>query len=133
VSTLTALAGEIEGLSDGHDVATRVAALSRRCFELQAALVTRLGVHADLGSAPEPWSDPLQALSPRERAVVDLVTGPHGDPGNAAIAATLGIGTATVKTHMGSVLAKLGLEHRSELRWLVRCGQDDRAPTGSHG
>ena len=77
--------------------------------------------------------DPLQALSPRERAVVDLVTGPDGDPGNAAIAATLGIGTATVKTHMGSVLAKLGLEHRSELRWLVRSGQDDRKRSARPG
>jgi DNA-binding CsgD family transcriptional regulator len=132
-SALTALAGEIERLVDGDDVGTRVAALSRRCFELQAALVTRLGGHADLGSAPDRRSDPLQALSPRERAVVDLVTGPDGDPGNAAIAATLGIGTATVKTHMGSVLAKLGLEHRSELRWLVRSGQDDRERSARPG
>lgn len=63
-------------------------------------------------------ADPLEGLSPRERAVVEIVTGPDGDPGNAGVARALGIGTATVKTHMASVLSKLGLQHRSELRWL---------------
>jgi DNA-binding CsgD family transcriptional regulator len=69
-------------------------------------------------------TDPLEGLSAREREVVALVIGPDGDPGNAGIAAALDIGTATVKTHVASVLAKLGLQHRSELRWLVRHGRD---------
>ena len=64
-SALTALAAEIELLQDGNDVETRVAALSRRCFELQAALVTRLGGHDDLGSQRDRRPDPLQGLSPR--------------------------------------------------------------------
>jgi hypothetical protein len=45
--------------------------------------------------------------------------GPTGDPGNAGIAKALGIGTPTVKSHMASALAKLGLRNRSELRWLM--------------
>ncbi|MDN5797661.1 MAG: LuxR C-terminal-related transcriptional regulator [Intrasporangium sp.] len=106
---LTALA---EAATDEH-LAERLAELSRRCFGVQAQLVTRLGPKHD---APV---DPLQGLSPRERAVAELVTGPDGDPGNAGIAAALGISPATVKTHMSSLLDKLGLEHRSELRWVV--------------
>lgn len=105
-------AGADEGRCD--EVKDRLAALARRCFEIQANLVTRVGPHHE---APR---DPLAALSPRERAVVELVTGPEGDPGNAGIAQVLGISQATVKTHMSSLLDKLGLEHRSELRWLVR-------------
>jgi DNA-binding CsgD family transcriptional regulator len=128
-SALTALAAEIElvgGLDDAEARAAALSRLSRRGFEVQAALITRLGGHADPDAQRERRTDPLEALSPRERSVVDLVTGPDGDPGNAAVAKALGIGTATVKTHMASVLAKLGLEHRSELRWLVRSGEDDR-------
>ncbi|GGM94106.1 hypothetical protein GCM10009721_20380 [Terrabacter tumescens] len=132
-AALTELAADIERLGELDDPEERAAAasrLSRRCFEVQAALMTRLGGHTDPASQRARRPDPLQALSPRERAVVGLVTGPDGDPGNAAVAAALGIGTATVKTHMASVLAKLGLEHRSELRWLVRSGEDDREPGG---
>lgn len=99
-----------------EDLRERLLTLSRRCFEIQANLVTRLGPHDDVPV------DPLAVLSPRERAVVALVTGPAGDPGNAGIAVALGISQATVKTHMSSLLEKLGLEHRSELRWLVRGG-----------
>ena len=104
----------------------RLAALGRRCFEVQASFVTRLG-HQGLGD-PEAGDggagapDRLEVLSPGERAVVEIVTGPDGDPGNAGVAQALGIGTATVTTHMASVLAKLGLQHRSELRWLVGRG-----------
>jgi DNA-binding CsgD family transcriptional regulator len=127
-AALTELAAEIERLGEVDDLEKRTAAarrLSRRCFEVQAALITRLGGHTDPESQRARRRDPLEGLSPRERAVVDLVTGPDGDPGNAAVAGALGIGTATVKTHMASVLAKLGLEHRSELRWIVRRGRGE--------
>lgn len=105
--------GQTDRSEDGQ-LSARLSALSRRCFEIQANLMTRLGPQH------EGPSDPLAVLSPRERAVVDLVTRPDGDPGNAGIAEALGISQATVKTHMSSLLEKLGLEHRSELRWLVR-------------
>lgn len=130
-SALTAMAAEIQlvgRMDDADERAAALARLSRRCFEVQAALVTRLGGHAGPDSQPGHRPDPLDRLSPRERGVVEIVTGPDGDPGNAAIAAALGIGVATVKTHMASVLSKLGLEHRSELRWLVRGGPDDPEP-----
>ncbi|WP_076259321.1 LuxR C-terminal-related transcriptional regulator [Intrasporangium flavum] len=130
-TALTEMAAEVEGVrhllvQDPSDPAVqdRLAALARRCFQVQASLVTRLGHQA--GSDPDAGDrsaaeaiDPLEGLSPRERAVVELVTSPEGDPGNAGVARALGIGPATVKTHMASVLSKLGLQHRSELRWLV--------------
>ncbi|GAA2467600.1 LuxR C-terminal-related transcriptional regulator [Terrabacter carboxydivorans] len=130
-SALTAMAADIQkvaAMDDAEERSAALSSLSRRCFEVQAALMTRLGGHADTDSEPDPRPDPLERLSPHERSVVDVVTGPDGDPGNAAVAETLGIGTATVKTHMASVLAKLGLEHRSELRWLVGRGEGDSAP-----
>lgn len=131
-SVLTQLAADIDELrhalgEEGGDDAllARLTDFSRRCFEVQATLVTRLGIRPDQGASDHGPFDPLQGLSPRERAVVSLVTGPDGDPGNAGIARALDISTATVKTHMASVLAKLGLSHRSELRWLVRGPQAD--------
>lgn len=133
-SALTAMAADIElagRIDDADERAAALARLSRRCFEVQAALVTRLGGHAEPDAQPDRRADPLDRLSPRERGIVEIVTGPDGDPGNAAIAAALGIGIATVKTHMASVLSKLGLGHRSELRWLVRGSQD--GPDAGHG
>lgn len=117
-SQLSGMAAELDrvgaSFSDTAPEHEQILALSRRCFEIQALLVTRLGSAFD-----EHRSDPLARLSPRERAVVDLVTGPDGDPGNAGIAAALGIGVATVKTHLASALDKVGLRHHSELRWLI--------------
>jgi DNA-binding CsgD family transcriptional regulator len=126
-SALTAMAAEIGEIRDEleqsgleRSSSERLQALARRCFEVQAALVTRLGAHATDEAPLAPPPDPLDGLSPRERAVVELVVGPTGDPGNAGIAKALGIGTPTVKSHMASALAKLGLRNRSELRWLVK-------------
>ncbi|HET8594502.1 MAG TPA: LuxR C-terminal-related transcriptional regulator [Intrasporangium sp.] len=113
---LTELARTLESRDETEGLGARLSALSQRCFEIQANLVTRLGPHEEVPA------DPFAVLSPRERAVVDLVTGPNGDPGNAGIAEALGISQATVKTHMSSLLEKLGLEHRSELRLLAGGG-----------
>ena len=128
-SALTGMAAEIDEvrhslaeLSRNGALEDRLAALSRRCFEVQAAHITRLGGHVSGDEPSDVRPDPLEGLSPRERAVVDLVTGRTGDPGNAGIARALDIGTATVKTHVSSALGKLGLQHRSELRWLVHGG-----------
>ncbi len=53
--------------------------------------------------------DPLLSLSPREREVLRLIARGHG---NRQIARELAIGEQTVKTHVSSILAKLGLQDR---------------------
>jgi NarL family two-component system response regulator LiaR len=53
--------------------------------------------------------DPLQPLSPRERDVLRLIARGHS---NRLIARDLAIGEQTVKTHVRSIFAKLGLQDR---------------------
>ncbi|GAA1061409.1 LuxR C-terminal-related transcriptional regulator [Agromyces bracchium] len=66
---------------------------------------------------PEPPRSPLAVigaaeLTPRERVVADLVA--RGLT-NRQIASRLVVGESTVKTHVHSVLAKLGVAHRTEI------------------
>lgn len=56
-----------------------------------------------------PPEDPLQSLSPRERDVLQLIACGYS---NRQIARDLAIGEQTVKTHVRSILAKLGLQDR---------------------
>jgi NarL family two-component system response regulator LiaR len=56
-----------------------------------------------------PPPDPLQPLSPRERDVLQLIARGHS---NRQIARDLAIGEQTVKTHVRSILTKLGLQDR---------------------
>ena len=56
-----------------------------------------------------PPPDPLQPLSPRERDVLRLIARGHS---NRQIARDLAIGEQTVKTHVRSILTKLGLQDR---------------------
>jgi NarL family two-component system response regulator LiaR len=53
--------------------------------------------------------DPLEPLSPREREVLALIARGHS---NRQIARDLAIGEQTVKTHVRSILTKLGLQDR---------------------
>ncbi len=55
--------------------------------------------------------DPLAALTSREREVLALIA--RGLP-NKLIARELGIAEKTVKTHVGHVLAKLGVTDRTQ-------------------
>jgi DNA-binding NarL/FixJ family response regulator len=55
--------------------------------------------------------DPLDRLTPRERQVLELIG--RGFP-NKLIARELGLAEKTVKTHVGHVLAKLGVSDRTQ-------------------
>jgi DNA-binding NarL/FixJ family response regulator len=55
--------------------------------------------------------EPLDRLTPREREVLELIG--RGFP-NKLIARELGLSEKTVKTHVGHVLAKLGVTDRTQ-------------------
>jgi two-component system, NarL family, response regulator LiaR len=71
-----------------------------------------------------PPPDPLQPLSPRERDVLGLIARGHS---NRQIARDLAIGEQTVKTHVRSILTKLGLQDRVQAAIFAI-----RHETGSH-
>jgi NarL family two-component system response regulator LiaR len=72
---------------------------------LSPELLTRLTQALRRPSPP----DPLQPLSPRERDVLQQIARGHS---NRQIARDLAIGEQTVKTHVRSILTKLGLQDR---------------------
>ncbi|TNM68514.1 response regulator transcription factor [Streptomyces sp. NP160] len=81
---------------------------------LLAPSVTRRLVEALAPPPPRPGGrGPVEraGLTPRETEVLRLVATGRS---NAEIAAHLGVGEATVKSHVSSVLAKLGLVSRSQ-------------------
>jgi DNA-binding NarL/FixJ family response regulator len=64
--------------------------------------------------------DPLADLTPREREVLVLIARGRS---NKRIALELGVAEKTVKTHVGHVLAKLGVSDRTQAAlWAVRHG-----------
>ncbi|MBC6459259.1 response regulator [Actinomadura sp. HBU206391] len=72
------------------------------------------------GAVSGATADPLPGLSPRERQVLALVAAGHS---NQEIAHRLHLGVTTVKTHVGSLMAKTGTRNRIRLAVLaVRAG-----------
>lgn len=68
----------------------------------------------------EDLSPPVEALTAREREVLELVS--EGLP-NKAIASRLGVSDHTVKFHLSSIFGKLGVSTRTEaVRRAVRAG-----------
>ena len=78
---------------------------------LLAPAVTRSVVEAFVRSSPDrpELTGPLEALTSREREVLQLLARGRS---NAEIADDLVVGEATVKTHVGHVLMKLGVRDR---------------------
>jgi NarL family two-component system response regulator LiaR len=101
-------AGAISYLFKGVEIeelaaAIRSAAAGRATIAVEALRVMLRQAHRD----PSPFSD----LSPREHDVLSLML---EGLGNADIAERLIIGRATVKFHVSSILAKLGVRTRTE-------------------
>jgi DNA-binding NarL/FixJ family response regulator len=76
-------------------------------------LLSRFVQHLPDSPIPEPATDPaLESLTPREREVLSEVARSHS---NAEIARNLVLSEATVKTHVGRILAKLSLRDRVQI------------------
>lgn len=98
---------------------------------VRAALRGELPLAAEAVRAltSSPADDPFEELTPRER---DVLLGIARGLSNREIAEQLGVREKTVKTHAGSVYAKLGVERRLQaaLAARERWGDDlDDAPT----
>jgi NarL family two-component system response regulator LiaR len=91
--------------STAEQVVSAVRDAAAGTASLSSDLLTRLtqALHRS------PASGPLDRLSPREREVLRFIARGHS---NRQIARQLGIGEQTVKTHVSSILTKLGLEDR---------------------
>ena len=94
--------------------ADALADVLRKAARGEAVLHPRVAAHlvdALRHSSSEPGAIALQSLSQREREVLTLMA---EGMSNLQIAEKLGIGEKTVKTHVRSILAKLGVSDRTQ-------------------
>jgi NarL family two-component system response regulator LiaR len=92
---------------DPHEMARAL----RRAAEGEATVHPRLARHLLAAVREDHAREPVEPLSPRERSVLELIA---QGMSNAQIAKQLHIGEKTVKTHVSSMLAKLGLNDRTQ-------------------
>ncbi|GAU68426.1 putative two-component response regulator [Streptomyces sp. NBRC 110611] len=98
--------------SGAEDLVQAVRLVARSDSLLFPAAVRRLATeHAGRRAAEDTVRALRARLSERERAVLRLMT---AGMTNAEIAERLGVGPATVKTHVAGVLAKLGVRDRTQ-------------------
>jgi DNA-binding NarL/FixJ family response regulator len=111
---LPALRAGVDGYvlkkAGGHEVVQAIRAVHRGEAYLHPA-VAQMVLELSVRTA-ETWSDPLAALTPREREVLALVG--QGRT-NQQIAAALSISRKTVDKHRANLIRKLQLGSRSEL------------------
>ena len=96
--------------ASGEDVLAAIRAVHRGDAVLAPSTTRRLIQHV-AGALPGPWTgpDPLEQLTAREREVLlEVASGAS----NAEIAGRMYLSEATVKTHVGRLLHKLGLRDR---------------------
>ncbi|MFC6156343.1 response regulator [Kribbella jiaozuonensis] len=75
--------------------------------------------------------DPLQALTPRERQILELLA---GGLSTTAMASRLALTPKTVNNNLSTIFGKLGVANRTEAALLARGAiRPDRAPGGSGG
>jgi DNA-binding NarL/FixJ family response regulator len=90
---------------------------------LSPPVAARLLEEMSDGAAHPAADEQKAALTPREREVLVLIAGGRS---NKRIALELGVAEKTVKTHVGHVLAKLGVSDRTQAAlWAVRHGLVD--------
>jgi DNA-binding NarL/FixJ family response regulator len=104
--------------ADADEVAAAVRAASRGELQLDPAIARSL-------------VEPGPKLTPRELDVVELVATGRA---NKEIADRLSISERTARTHVSSILLKLGLESRTQLAlWAVQTGFIGDGDSADHG
>jgi two-component system, NarL family, nitrate/nitrite response regulator NarL len=96
---------------DATGLALAVRGVAQGLTVIDPALIASSGLHAHAREPAATVAAPGEALTSREREVLELVA--SGLP-NKAIARELGISEHTAKFHVGSLLAKLGAGSRTE-------------------
>ncbi|MBL1079637.1 response regulator transcription factor [Nocardia sp. 2] len=92
-----------------RDLVAAVRTAARGDTLIDPRLTRRLITRLTHGVEPFPAAPELASLTPREHQVLLLMAKARS---NAEIAAELGVGEQTVKTHVSNVLAKLGVRDR---------------------
>ena len=104
------------------DLAARLLELGNTCRRATAELTMMA-----LSSSGEEPRQPSAGLTARERQIADLIA--SEGLSNRQVARRLTISEKTVKTHVSSILHKMGVKQRAELAWVMRSGNSTPVPT----
>jgi DNA-binding NarL/FixJ family response regulator len=114
-----ALAGDVEGVVLKSDSVEEVILALHHILDGRAVMPA--GWQA-VSTEPEPEIDPIDSLSAREREVLELAA---GGMRNSEIAERLMISTNTVKFHLRTVYARLGIRNRVQAMNAIAPSQED--------